>query len=357
MPRIRPDALPLVLALALAPAALPGQTVRGAVVHAQTGEAVAGAVVGLVDAGGTRRGAVLSDAQGRYTVRAPSPGTYRVRAERVGYAAGWSPLMNLAAGEEVTQPLSVAPSTVQLEAVVARGVPRRCTIRPENGEQAAVVWNEARKALESAELGASRRYGFNVRLFRRTLALPGMTVTDSSSWTESAYTRTPFATQIERLVKHGYVENEGDSIVFRAPDAPTLLSDAFLDHHCFSLRIGSGHNAGLVGLAFAPLRSRTRPDVRGTLWLTRDTGRLRYLEYSYTRPPYRRTRFDVGGRLDFAQMDDGGWIVSRWSIRMPVLGKKYMEMHPVVTALVESGGEVLDIGPAPGAADGPRAAP
>jgi hypothetical protein len=358
MPRSCPRLLlaALALALALVPAALRAQTVSGTVIHRETGAAVAGAVVRLVDAAGTRQQAVLSDARGRYTVQAPRPGTYRLIAERVGYAASTSSWLQLGEGQHVEQRVGIGPSRVLLDMVVGRGRPRACTIRPENGTQASVVWNEARKALESAELGA-RHYDYRVRLFRRTLALPELTVRDSASWMQSGLSRQPFATPLERLVSHGYVENEGDSIVFRAPDAPTLLSDAFLDHHCFSLRRGQGETAGLVGLVFAPLRDRRLPDVRGTLWLERETGHLRYVDYSYTGLPFAPSRADLGGRLEFVQVADGGWIVNRWTIRMPVLARQYERMDPVITALVESGGEVLDIRPVSGATGRPRPAP
>lgn len=325
-------------------AGLSAQAVGGTVVERATGQPIQGAVVVLVDSLGRRREAVLSDQQGRYNLQAPAPGTYRVRAERVGYAAASSPLLALDPGEQATQPLSMSPAHVTLDAVVARGVPRACTIRPENGEPAARLWDEARKALDATQLGGrAGAYEFRVRLFRRTLALPRLTITDSSSSIQSGFSRQPFATPVERLMTHGYMEVEGDSIVFRAPDAPTLLSDVFLDHHCFSVVRGRGNEAGMVGLAFAPLRGRRLPDVQGTLWLDGQMGHLRYLEYTYTRLPFPSPGAQLGGRVDFVQLAEGGWIVSRWRIRMPILERESPRAQPVVTALVESGGEVLGV--------------
>ncbi|MBW3656407.1 MAG: carboxypeptidase-like regulatory domain-containing protein, partial [Gemmatimonadetes bacterium] len=293
------------------------------------------------------------DVAGRFTLRAPGAGSYRLRAERIGFRVTESPALALTAGETRSYRMEGTARAVTLEPVTA-GARRRCEVRPEEGTATAAVWNEARKALEAAELGA-RRYDFRVRLFRRTLALPGLAVRDSTS--SSGFIHRPFATEVERLVAHGYVEYEADSIVYRAPDARTLLSDAFLDHHCFSLREGQGETAGLVGLVFAPLRGRRQPDVRGTLWLDRQTGHLRHVEYTYTQLPFARGHGEIGGRLEFARLADGGWIVNRWAIRMPVLVRRDERMDPVVTALIESGGEVLDIRPVPGAANRPRPAP
>jgi hypothetical protein len=357
MRRTHPLFLLLALALALVPAAAPAQTVGGTVADARTGEPVPGAMVRLIDAEGTRHDAALTDARGRYTVRSRTPGRFTVRAERVGYATSAAADLELAPGQQVSHAISMAPSELTLSAVVARGVPRRCTVRPDNGEQAAAVWNEARKALESAELGAQRRtYDFQLRLFRRRLAFPSLMVRDSATWTESGFSLQPFVTPVDRLVSHGYVEPQGDSIVFRAPDAQTLLSDAFLDHHCFGLRVGRDANAALVGLSFAPLRDRRLPDIQGTLWLDRQSGNLRFVEYTYTGLSYTISRGHLGGRIEFAQMPDGGWYVSRWSIRMPVLGVRNEERNPVMNGLIETGGEVLGVTPSPGPVP-PRSTP
>jgi hypothetical protein len=350
MARIHFHVLLLVLALTGMAAPSAAQTVAGTVVDRWTGAAVPGAVVALLDTAGGRHDATVSDAQGRYTVRASSPGAFRVRAERVGYSTGSSPVLALAAGEQATQPLSLVPSAVTLDAVVARGVRRPCTVRPENGAQAAIVWDEARKALEAAELAMQRQaYHFRLRRFRRVLSGPRLTVRDSSSAVETEFSERSFRSPPgDRLVTHGYVEPDGDSLAFHAPDAPTLLSDAFLDHHCFSFREGRGANAGLVGLDFAPLRGRRVAEVRGTLWLDGKTGHLRFVEYTYTNLPYERRGTPLGGRIEFAQVAGGGWIVNRWTMRMPGMVVRPRGLKPVVIGLVEMGGEVVDVRTATG---------
>lgn len=358
MPRLH-RVLLLALALAGAPASSAAQTVAGTVVDRWTGAAVPGTVVVLLDTAGGRHDATVSDAQGRYTVRASSPGAFRVRAEQVGYSTTSSPMLALAAGEQATQALSIVPSVVALDAVVARGVPRPCTVRPSNGAQAAIVWDEARKALEAAELAARRQaYQFRLRRFRRVLSGARATVQDSSSAVATDFSGQSFRSPPQdRLVAHGYVEPDGDSLAFHAPDAPTLLSDAFLDHHCFSFREGRRGNAGLVGLDFAPLRNRRLPDVRGTLWLDGRTGHLRFVEYTYVNLPYTRRGAALGGRIDFAQVGGGGWIVNRWTMRMPGMVVRPRGLKPVVIGLVETGGEVVDVRTAAGEPVGIRSEP
>jgi hypothetical protein len=340
----------LALALAVAPGSSAAQTVAGTVVDRWTSAAIPGAVVVLLDTAGGRHDATVSDAQGRFAVRASSPGAFRVRAERVGYSTALSPVLALAAGEQATHSLSIVPSVVTLDAVVARGARRRCTVRPSNGVQAAIVWEEVRKALEAADVAARRQtYQFRLRRFRRVLSDSRLPTRDTSSAVETGFSDHAFRSPSQdRLVAHGYVESEGDTLAFHAPDAPTLLSDAFLDHHCFSYRAGRGANAGLVGLDFAPLRTRRLPEIRGTLWLDGRTGKLRFVDYTYVNLPYERAGAPLGGRIEFAQVRGGGWIVNRWTMRMPGTVIRHRGLNPVVIGMVETGGEVVEVRTAAG---------
>jgi Carboxypeptidase regulatory-like domain len=320
------------------------QAVHGRVTE-PAGQPVSGAVVMLLDANGVRVAATLSDAQGGYALQAGAPATYSVRAERVGYAAAASGALALEAGASTEQALVMEPRELVLEPLVVTGVGRECTIRPQGAAEAAVVWDELRKALDAAAVGEERRrYAFRRRLFRRDRTLHHRRIIQSQVWTTPEFGTEPFhATPVERLARHGYVESAaGDSMVFHVPDARTLLSDAFLDHHCFRVR----ERRGSVGLEFAPTADRTLPDVRGTLWLDRRTARLRRLEYTYVNLPYENPDDALGGELEFEQLPDGAWIVRRWVVRMPRLrGTERGQVY--VPALVEQGGEVIGIQPQP----------
>ncbi|HEU0012206.1 MAG TPA: carboxypeptidase-like regulatory domain-containing protein [Longimicrobium sp.] len=357
MSRIAPTAVPFparLLALAAAlllasPAA--AQTVRGVVVEAD-GDPVPGMLVRLEDAQGARHDAALSDSAGGFTLRARGAGTYRLRAERVGFRATLSDAIALAAGETVERRLTAAVERITLPVVTAEVRRRPCSVRPRNGEAAATVWEEARKALESADVGSRRRaFAYRLRMHTRELTVPDLVASNERVQESGGFSSTPFvATPVERLVEHGYVEDEGDSILYHAPDAGTLLSDAFLDHHCFSLTEGGGANAGLVGLEFAPLRGRRMADVQGTLWLDRASGRLSHIEYRYTGLNYRGGEHALGGRIVYEQLPGGAWIVRRWYIRMPLLvqeppGALGDRPDPRIISILERGGEVVAVRP------------
>ncbi|HEX6368175.1 MAG TPA: carboxypeptidase-like regulatory domain-containing protein [Longimicrobium sp.] len=329
------------LAVALLAAAPAGaQSVRGHVVE-PAGEPVAGAVVMLLDEHGRRVAATLTDAQGGFAVRGGGPGTYSLRAERVGYAHAVSPALPLAQGEAVEQRLVLEPRQVTLEPLLVTGTQRECTIRPQ--AEAAIAWEELRKALDAAAVAdQARRHAFRTRLLRRDRTLYSRRTYNQQEWTSPDFTSEPFhATPVHRLAQHGYVEGAaGDSMVFHAPDANTLLSDAFLDHHCFRLR----ERRGSVGLEFAPTADRTLPDVRGILWMDRRTARLRRLEYTYVNLPWANPDDLLGGELNFEQLPDGAWIVRRWLVRMPRL-RAAEDGTTYVAGIVEQVGEIVSIQP------------
>jgi hypothetical protein len=139
-------------------------------------------------------------------------------------------------------------------------------------------------------------------------------------------------------------------MTFGAPDAALLLTDDFARTHCF--RAVPGPNADVVGLAFEPIPRRRLSDVRGTLWVNRQTSELQYLEYVYTNLPPEFSDLGLRGRLDFRHLPTGAWIVSAWWIRMPRMemssmplsrrdlsgAQQRLETHPV--GYVEDGGRV-----------------
>jgi hypothetical protein len=319
------------------------QAVHGRVTEAGTGLPVPGAVVMLLDAAGARVTAAVSTAQGEYALRAAAPGAYTLRAERVGFAAAVSPALPLAAGADPEQALEMQPRLVTLEPLLVTGTQRACTIRPQ--AEAAVVWDELRMALDAAAVADEHGgHAFRKRYVQRERSLLHRQIIESRQWTTPGFGTEPFhATPVDRLAQHGYMEvTAADSMIFHAPDAHTLLSDAFLDQHCFRLR----ERRGSVGLEFAPTADRTLPDVRGVLWMDRRTARLRSLEYTYVNLPYGNPADALGGEMEFEQLPDGGWIVRRWIVRMPRLritenGTTY------ISRLVEQGGEVIDIRTSP----------
>ncbi|HST60707.1 MAG TPA: carboxypeptidase-like regulatory domain-containing protein [Longimicrobium sp.] len=342
-----------VLMLIAAPAA--AQTVAGRVVEAETGQPVPGAVVVLATPAGTRHAVALADAEGRYTLRARAAGDYTVRAERVGFASSAPSPVRLDAGQTVQLEVRAASVRITLEPVVARGRRRRCSEELAGGAQTSGVWDEARKALQSAALvERTGAYTFEMQIRQRRLTAGGGRVIREQKWMDEA-TGTPFVTLSgEALERNGYVVVDADSLILYGLGAGAILSDVFLASDCFGVRDGGSEHPGWVGLEFTPLAGRVSPDVRGVLWLDRASSELRVVEYGYTGLPMRGPVDQLGGRLEFQRMASGAWIVMRWHVRGPVLLADHGVLRSMadlnrftVAALLETGGEVVAVRPTP----------
>ncbi len=319
---MRPIPLPRVLALLallLAARPLAAQTVQGELVDAAHSP-LPGAMVVLLDAEGKVRGRVLTDLAGRFTLRAPGAGSYRLRAERIGFRVTESPALALTAGETRSYRMEGTARAVTLEAVTG-GARRRCEVRPEEGTATAAVWNEARKALDAAAYLQERQsLRFRVDHYTRDLTVGDLRVlSEDRKRSTSAGPHAFRSLPAEQLARDGYVQTTPQGTFYHAPDAQALLSDAFLDGHCFRLVPGEGENAGRVGIAFQPVAGRRLPDVAGVLWVDRATRELRHMEYRYANLDAEIASDKLGGRVEFGRSPGGGWIVQRWWVRVPAI--------------------------------------
>lgn len=341
--------LPLVCLVAGA-RSLGAQAVRGELVEGAGGRPVAGAFVVLLDAAGKQVGGGFTDAAGGFLVQAPAPGSYTLRAERVGYAAARSPVLRLAAGQTLAYGLETSGAAVQLEGLVVQAEKRRCAALPEAGEQTAALWEEARKALGAAAWTESRRrFRYSIQQHERVMDV-ALRVQSEQGRRLTGYAGSPFvAVPAERLAREGFTRQEGDSTVYYAPDAAVLLSDEFLDTHCFRVQQGEGETRGMVGLAFEPVRGRRLADVRGALWIDPRSAELRHLEFEYTGLELRGATDRLGGRVEFERLPGGEWIVPRWRIRVPVVGTDTLRVaanqfeRRRIAGIREAAGEVLEV--------------
>ncbi|HYJ78959.1 MAG TPA: carboxypeptidase regulatory-like domain-containing protein [Longimicrobiaceae bacterium] len=348
--------LPLaLLLLPLAAAPLRAQTVAGEAVDPETNERIPSAMVVLVEASGREHSSTLTDGMGRFTLRAGSPGIYTLRLERVGYANTVSPQLRLEARQTLTYRLAANQQRIQLQGLVVTGR-SRCTPRAQGGMEVAVLWDEARKALRGTRgTEGARPYRYRVNRFARTTRADDGLVLEDSARTTSALLAKPFVSVPGTRLEQGWVQSEGNSTVYFAPDAETLTGAFFVETHCFRVIPARGEERGWIGLAFEPVRERRVPEIEGTLWLDSATAELRRLEYRYTGLAIRgAVGRRLGGEVDFHRLPDGAWIVRRWRIRLPEVserrsgGEDLIRVAPLITAVREEGGEVTEIRTAAG---------
>lgn len=358
--RSKPLAGPLAALLLLLPVGASAQTVLVRVVDAQTSGPVVGALAYLDDAEGRTVKNTLTDERGRGLFVGIPAGTYRVRAEMIGMGTAQTALFDVAEGATVTQEIRMESSAIQLEGIEVETESDRCTVRPgDEGALVAQVWDEARKALSAASLTDQRgRYRYETVKYERQIDRETGVIIDEERNRREGYMETPFESHpAEDLVENGFVQRDGQDYLYMGPDASVLLSDPFLDTHCFKLA-GRGEN-GLVGLGFEPTgENKTVPDIAGTLWIDPETAELQWVEYTYEYLEPERTTDMVGGRVDFQRMPDGTWIVPEWWIRMPVMSSQTDfegRVRPYIVRYHQTGGMVTEVREAGGRSLGQRA--
>jgi hypothetical protein len=332
-------------------AAVRAQDVTGTV-RVEAGRApLTGAIVVLASPTGARLDATLTDDAGRFRLRATSSGTYSLRVDVIGYRSATVPLFRIDSGATVTRDILFPFERTQLPRIEVTAT-SSCTQLSGDAGDAPRLWAEARKTLEAARLAIDeRRFSVALRHHERTISLPDSVLRASRTWTQTGVSQNPFETlPPETVARGGYSVTRDSARYYFAPDARILLSDEFVEAHCFGTRRGG--SAGAVGLTFRPLRASTRVDIDGVLWLDSASAELRTLEYRYVPAVGRR---DAGsGFVAFAKFPSGLWGVQRWAIRLPVLQVYESRRRPdgalgrfadtVVVAIRDVGGVVLTAG-------------
>src|SRR5205085_7820679 len=107
----------------------------------------------------------------------------------------------------------------------------------------------------------------DVRTYERDLDGSERILTEHAESSRTSSARPFISIDPEVLHRDGYVFQRADGIWFNAPDAELLLSDRFLEDHCFGVTApGQTGAPNRVGLSFEPTRSRRVPEVGGVRW-------------------------------------------------------------------------------------------
>lgn len=296
-----------------------GQTLRGDVVVRDT-VPVVGAIVTLVDSLAGEPARVLSGAGGRFELRAPRPGTYRVRVEAVGYSSVLSLPFTLGAAERREQRIHLVEATRALAAVQVRAR-TRCDTKPEEGTQVALLWTEARKTLTAVLLSTGRTayLAFDQDVIdydSATRRITSATRTSMVARADEGYEALP----PRQLRDRGYIQRSEQVAYFYGPDARVLLSEEFAAMHCFAIAERDPSSPDRVGLRFTPVDPPRRgtAGIRGTLWLERQGYALDRVEFLYT-PRQSDEHPDTlfGGSVRFERLPSGHVIIRRWELRTP----------------------------------------
>lgn len=325
---MRRSLVPLALALIAMPAAARAQALRVTAVDAGTGAPVANALLTATDTAGRPVAnvvaAVVTAERGPRLLPVPGAGTYRVLVRRIGQRPYTSPPVTVGAKDTVSLALRVPTQPVTLSAVRIRANAACTPGGPEGNAETAALWDQIRTAitlvaLQAEDSGAARPL---IRRYAARLTGDGATVRASTVLPAMLGQPRPFGTlDPDSLSRHGYIWHGRSQSVYAIPDEAVLLSPAFEADHCFDAVAGSGGDQGLVGLSFAPVRTRRGSEIAGVLWADAATAALRYLEFWYvdgTIPDQLRGPGRAGGEVHFAPLPDGRWSVVAWRLRTPL---------------------------------------
>lgn len=297
-----------------------GQTVRGVVVDS-AGAALPGVVVLMLDAASNPAARALTNDRGEYRVATPRPGTFRLHTLRIGFRPVTSEPIELLSGQEVTHRLVLGGIPLSLAAVHVEG---RSDCRAV-GDAAATfaVWEQARAALTATQLTAgARAISASTVTYDRIMDAAFRRVLAETASVHTELVTQPWRSLPPQTVRQvGYVTEDRDgTTTYSAPGLDVLLSNTFLEDHCFRLVRASDRSR--IGLEFQPTPAREKrrdiAEIRGRLWLDRASSELRGLEFRYVNVNAEQ-EMSAGGAMEFVRMRDGTWAVSRWSVRMPQL--------------------------------------
>lgn len=310
------------LLLSCVPLVVGAQMVRGRVTD-EAALPVARAMVLLLDSTMSVADRVVTNERGDFQVRSPLSGTHRLRVVRIGFMPALSDRLVLADRQTVEQSLVVSSARVQLTAVSVQG--RRSCGRAAEGVNDAerLGWEQAMASMATISTSASAGFIATTLVVQRELDGSGRRVRSQQVRTRTARVSEPWRSlPVDSLRRYGYVlSDETDSLTFVAPSVDVLLSESFLEDHC--IEAASSQDPSEIGVAFTPAPNRRyMAEVRGVLWLSRESAELRRLDFSYVNVPgHENVRTgagnSAGGQLDFTRLDDGTVVITNWEIRVP----------------------------------------
>jgi hypothetical protein len=322
------------------------QFVRVELRDSSTAAPVQGALVSALDSAGTRRADGLTGDGGVVTLRLPAAGTYAISIRRIGVRP--RQVQGVVVDASGTRTLTVAVASVQQMLSRVRVVARStCGRAPDGDDRAGALWEQISLALRAATITRRENVALPpLRIVERTNELSASLEERSTVITRDApgAGRLVTADDPVSLATLGYVrENEDRSVSYFAPDEQVLLSDSFLSTHCFSAPKREA-NALLAELQFKPVKGRRVADVEGTAFVDVNTGELRQIAYRYvaSRKLMPVNAEHAGGDVFLRRLPNGAWIVSKWSIRMPLIGRSVTGSQEVI-GYREAAGLVQDV--------------
>jgi hypothetical protein len=295
---------------------LAAQNLRGTVRDSVGHQAVAGAVVMLLDSSGVVLARRITDEAGRYQIAVPASARW-LRFVRIGFQPR-ELRVPASSGAITSFDIAMLPVSTMLATVRVRDQ-SKCSRRDDRAA-ALGLWEQVRAGL-LATIVARETNGASVHLleFVRTMDGNSDHITRFTVRADSAVgvgKSFETARSAKDFVASGFAADSGGDQTLFGPDAEVLLDEAFAAAYCFRLAVPNLMRPNEVGLAFAPAAAqKDRIDIDGTLWVDTATRSLKNIAYRYVGLPGRADEYRPGGLISFRQMANGSVMIDRWFIR------------------------------------------
>src|SRR3954471_22019862 len=224
----------LALALSVAVTTIAGsQEVTGVARIAGSSLPSGGTSIVLIDASGVMVTGTLTQPDGRYSLRPPSAGQFRLRARRIGFAPDSSAVLDFQPGSQLRFDPAMTPLRTTLEVVKVEGI-QKCEVGHESGDAAYELWEAAQNALSATIAAAGDKlFVYRLERFLREVDPNSARIIRASAWRARSLSGEPYySVSADSLAVIGFARIEGDSSAYYAPDARTLTSEAFIRSHC-----------------------------------------------------------------------------------------------------------------------------
>jgi hypothetical protein len=316
-------ALFLAASLALASTAS-SQQLRG-IATADDGTVLVNALVRAQSAGGRVLAQTRTDDHGRYELRLKNGGRVLVDVLSLGY-------QRVQVGEVDVPPigareleLRVARRRVALASLKVSA--KRVCRTPQHGDSLFVQVLEQMQASIAASSSALADSNVTTKVVTfESERKAGDAMIRSLRINElSRRGQPPFAAwPADSLAKHGYVTDEADGSVFRAPDLATMASDEFVGQHCFRVqrRVADGVVAWALEFEPSDAQVSNRADVSGTLFASGEPLHADSMRFQYTGLPAWIPATAAMGWMRFASAGSLGPVLVDWTLRLPITGRK-----------------------------------
>jgi hypothetical protein len=274
----------------------------------------------------------VSSPSGLFELRAPHPGRYRLRIQRIGQRGWETPTFDLAV-EQITRPtLRVPDLPFELQELSASARRPQCGVTLGDASIGAALLEAAQTALglAEAEVATSRR-SYTTENYRRMVPVDGPT--RDSVAVQGRLSGWPIqSADPDSLRRGGFVQgdwpppgnlSEGAQVgpTYFAPDARVLFTSWFLRNHCISVdtTAARSNNRARILARFKPAKGTpSAAALNGWLEFDRASLALRSLNFDFAARPRWARKGSAAGEIRFARLPEGIWLPVQWSMRVPI---------------------------------------